>query len=310
MDDEFKKIIEIFILSLIIFLNAYLILYIVFPFSLELHIITIFTTTILLYLILIFKRQLEKFMFIFFFILIGLFVLEETLFVTDYVNYGFIVNASLFLSMPIFAFFNQNQAFRRILELLALALISRTILIAFPLGFLNFSGLMPAIYSFMIIALVIYMRLRNISNEEVRLKIGKKSITEQLAIGILVGASIGIVEYLILNLKVTINYDFLNFIAMLIFIMLLVGIGEELMFRGLLQTTMEKIMPKWQALLIVNFLFGAMHIGWLNPVEIIFAYSAGMIFGILAYYYDSLISPITAHTLGNIVLFSIAYLNV
>ena len=48
-----------------------------------------------------------------------------------------------------------------------------------------------------------------------------------------------------------------------------------------------------------------MHIGWLNPWEVVLAYGAGLIFGLFAYYFNSLIIPITAHFFGNVVLYPI-----
>jgi len=65
-------------------------------------------------------------------------------------------------------------------------------------------------------------------------------------------------------------------------------------------------MPVWQAIGISSVMFGLMHVGWLNPLEVLLAYGAGVVFGYLATMTDSLIAPIIAHGFGNFVLYLIA----
>ena len=84
------------------------------------------------------------------------------------------------------------------------------------------------------------------------------------------------------------------------------AIGEELLFRGLLQGKLEKIIGRWQAIQISSLLFGLFHIGWLNPTEVVFAYFAGVIFGYMYSKTKSLLTPVLAHGFGNIMLYTLA----
>ena len=49
-----------------------------------------------------------------------------------------------------------------------------------------------------------------------------------------------------------------------------------------------------------------MHLGWFNPLEVLFAYGAGVILAYLAYTTKSLTPAIAAHALDNFVLFLLA----
>lgn len=92
----------------------------------------------------------------------------------------------------------------------------------------------------------------------------------------------------------------------LIVLVLMVGVVEEMLFRGLLQGSLERVLPHWQAIGVASMIFGLMHVGWMNPLEVLLAYGAGVVFGCLAVSTESLIAPIAAHGIGNLVLYLIA----
>jgi len=69
---------------------------------------------------------------------------------------------------------------------------------------------------------------------------------------------------------------------------------------------MQGFMPRWQAVHLTSLIFALFHIGWLNPLEVVFAYGAGVVFGYTLIKTDSLIAPTFAHGFGNIVLYTLA----
>jgi len=85
-----------------------------------------------------------------------------------------------------------------------------------------------------------------------------------------------------------------------------VGFGEELLFRGLVQESYQKVLPAWPAILLASVQFSLMHYGWQNPLELLFSYGMGIAFGYSFWKTKSLIAPITMHSLGNIAMFIIA----
>ena len=77
------------------------------------------------------------------------------------------------------------------------------------------------------------------------------------------------------------------------------GLGEELMFRGLLQAGLARWLTVpggvWLALVAASLVFGAFH--WLNTTYAILAALAGVYFGWLLIATGSLWPPIVAHAL-------------
>jgi membrane protease YdiL (CAAX protease family) len=75
------------------------------------------------------------------------------------------------------------------------------------------------------------------------------------------------------------------------------GCGEELLFRGLVQAGLSKLIPgefaPWIALAVASVLFGVCH--WLNTTYALLAAFAGAYFGLLLLRTGSLWTPIVAH---------------
>ena len=78
------------------------------------------------------------------------------------------------------------------------------------------------------------------------------------------------------------------------------GICEEVLFRGLMQKSLEQRMTPLKAILITGTVFGIYH---LNPINLIPLIAIGIYLGIAAYYSGSLYTPIILHFLNN--LFSV-----
>lgn len=84
---------------------------------------------------------------------------------------------------------------------------------------------------------------------------------------------------------------------------LLAGLGEELLFRGLLQTGLAHLLPARFAvagsLLIASVIFGACH--YLSHTYFVLATLAGFYFGLLMIASGSIVPPIIAHALYDFV---------
>jgi uncharacterized protein len=75
------------------------------------------------------------------------------------------------------------------------------------------------------------------------------------------------------------------------------GLGEELLFRGLAQEGLSRLVGgeygDWVALAVASLLFGVCH--WLNTTYAVLALLAGLYFGLLLMLTGSLWTPIVAH---------------
>ena len=77
------------------------------------------------------------------------------------------------------------------------------------------------------------------------------------------------------------------------------GFGEEMLFRGLMQTGIAESVGGPQgvaaAVVLVSALFGVCH--WLTPTYAVLASLAGVYFGVLFLLTSNLLAPLVAHTL-------------
>lgn len=239
-------------------------------------------------------------------------MLEEILLNSVLVVYGMALAMGGLVLLPVMAvvFGLENEWLRTALETMALVFATRIVLSPFPVNFFNHSVFLPMIYTLILGSLVLYLTLRRIPAREIRISRGIHGVFFQGFVGLEVGAIVGIVEYLVLRPQpiLTGASPLKVFLYTFIVMGVMVGVAEELLFRGLLQGSLERVMPVWQAIGISSIMFGLMHVGWMNPLEVLLAYGAGVAFGCLALATDSLIAPVTAHGFGNVVLYLMAFL--
>jgi hypothetical protein len=88
------------------------------------------------------------------------------------------------------------------------------------------------------------------------------------------------------------------------FALFLLGLTEELIFRGILQRSIEKVDPFF-AIVLSALAFGAMHSVWVKPLEYVFTTYVGIILAVIYYRTRSLAIPVATHTVINFVLFQI-----
>ena len=77
------------------------------------------------------------------------------------------------------------------------------------------------------------------------------------------------------------------------------GIGEELLFRGVLQPALAAHLPTWIAVVAVGTLFGLAH--WLTAAYAVLAGIVGIYLGALFALSGNLLVPIAAHACYDLV---------
>ncbi len=303
---------------LLAFIPAYIALLSRFGYTYELHITSTITFTALgvLFVLGVFTWKSEKCeskgkTSIIFGVLTFMVLLEELLLNSTFAVYGLALSIVGLVCLPVLAvsLSGNNTWLRGAIEAVALVFVTRVVLSPFPLGFLDMPIFLPTIYTLILVTIILYLVYRGISARDLRLATGKCHISLQLCMGAAIGVVIGLIEYILLRPQPLLaGVSLVQMIAYIVIVpAIMVGVVEELLFRGLLQGSLEKVAPKWQAIGISSIMFGLMHIGWMNPLEILVAYGAGVVFGCLAIATDSLIAPITAHALGNFVLYMITF---
>ena len=80
---------------------------------------------------------------------------------------------------------------------------------------------------------------------------------------------------------------------------MLAGIGEEALFRGIIQTTLADWLNQWVALAVASALFGLGHL--VTPAYAVLAGLLGLYLGGLSMVFDNLLLAIVVHALYDFV---------
>ena len=123
-------------------------------------------------------------------------------------------------------------------------------------------------------------------------------------LGAVVGTGFAFIEYAILaNQALIPNASASELIQLSIVMIFFVALVEGLLFLVLLQPQLIDRSGVVAGILITSVIFGAMHAGYANVYELLFATAAGVILGVAFYKTRNLALIVTIHAVNNIVLF-------
>jgi membrane protease YdiL (CAAX protease family) len=171
-----------------------------------------------------------------------------------------------------------------------------------PWFFLQQQYLLPAVYACVLVISFWHIYRHNLDFGAI-LNFNRRKLLKYTLIGLAIGIPLGAIEYLILHPSPTspifkVQYLFRDIIYMLVF----VGFGEELLFRGLIQADLSKAFGwKW-GLFATSLLFAVMHMTWRSVPELFFVFAAALILGGIYLRTRSLVAPIILHAANNVIL--------
>jgi len=229
----------------------------------------------------------------------------EWVFAYQNVTYGIIL--ALFLALIIYMMLpivKMGQPFNDCAESLVLIPLYILFTSSLPWFFLSQELLLPAVYSAILALCAWHIYRKNISLRDIGFR--RDGLTRYILIGVLLGIPLGAGEYFIITPVAAFpTFEFKYLIRDLVYMVVFVGLGEELLFRGLIQRDMTNLFGwKW-GLLGASLMFMVMHLTWRSIPELGFTFVVGLLFGYLYYRTRSLTAPIIAHGVGNTVLVAI-----
>lgn len=174
-----------------------------------------------------------------------------------------------------------------------------------PWFFINQQYLLPAVYSCILGLCLWHVYQKRLSLKEIFgfswAKLPKYALT-----GLLIGIPLGTIEYFVLRPAPAFpSFEVKYLLRDAIYMFGFVGIGEELLFRGLIQSDMGSAFGwKW-GLLGASYLFAVMHLTWRSVPELGFVFLAALILGGLYHKTKSLTAPIVAHGINNVMLVAV-----
>lgn len=201
-------------------------------------------------------------------------------------------------------FRNYSLKIKNVLQSMLLLLLLRIISLAMPQFFTAALLWYPLTYGVMFIPVYLIVKNQEISLKEMGLDLRRLHI--YLPAAILIGAIMAISEYSILrpaSLIESINIPNLFLIIIVMFVF--VAAIEELIFRSILLTRLEKVLGPNYGLLMSGILFGIMHAGYGIINEILFASLFGIVLGFIFQKTRSFPFILVIHGTANVLLFGI-----
>jgi len=242
-----------------------------------------------------------------FLIAIGLAItLCEYVFAYQNVAYGIAIALGLvILIYTLLSTLHFEQRLANCAESLALIPLYILFTSSLPWFFINQQYLLPAVYSCILGLVFWHVHQKHLSLKQI-FGFSKKHLLKYSLIGLAIGIPLGIIEYLILHPAPTfpsfeVKYLFRDMAYMLLF----VGLGEELLFRGLIQQDLTGVFGWKRGLVSASLLFAVMHLTWRSLPELGFVFLAGLILGALYLKTKSLVAPIIAHGINNVMLVAV-----
>jgi membrane protease YdiL (CAAX protease family) len=193
---------------------------------------------------------------------------------------------------------------KSVFQSLFLLLLLRIVNIAMPQFFTTNLLWYSLIYGVMFIPIYSIIKNQRITPEELGMNFRRLHI--YLPAALLIGTVAALFERRILNpIPLIENIDISSFLMLTIVMFVFVGAVEELIFRSILQTRLEKALGVRYGILLSGVLFGIMHSSYGVLNEILFASIFGIILGYIFQRTRSFPFIVLIHGSANVLLFGI-----
>lgn len=160
------------------------------------------------------------------------------------------------------------------------------------------------IYGLLTIPVTIALTNQGFTRE--RLGITFKRMWLYIPLSIILGLLFGVGEYFIIETNYLIpDLSIISLLILILIMVFLVGLIEEIVFRSILQNRLEMFLGSRGGVIVTSILFGLMHSGYGNIVEIFYTFLIGFIIGYLFYKTRSLPLVVMIHGFMNVFLFGV-----
>ena len=236
--------------------------------------------------------------------ILGIAIGEIMLFL-DHIYIGLLINIiNILIITSVLIFSDYSSDDKNVLQSLILLLLMRAINLAMPPLFEN--NLLWYILTYGVLFIPIYLIIKNQQISLNELGIHSKNLRVYLPAALLIGILFSFVEFLIINPAPLIgSLAPLNIILLVAVMFIFVGGVEELIFRSILQTRLEKVIGINNSIFLGGLLFGIMHSIYGLIPEILTAILYGIIIGYIFQKTRSFPFILVIHGTANVFLFGI-----
>ncbi len=229
----------------------------------------------------------------------------EWVFVYKDVAYG--IGLALFLAIGIYLTISVTRLSQPITDSAeSLALIPLYILFtsSLPWFFINQQYLLPAVYSTVLALCLWHIYHKKLSLSDLGFK--KEKWLKYVLLGIAIGIPLGLVEYFVLRPAPAFpTFEVRYLLRDMVYMFGFVSLGEELLFRALVQRDLMKALGWKRGLILASLMFAVMHLTWRSIPELFFVFFAALVLGYVYYRTKSLVEPIVIHGTGNVILVAV-----
>jgi membrane protease YdiL (CAAX protease family) len=193
----------------------------------------------------------------------------------------------------------------QLVEALALLSVFRVVNLSFALVPTVTIYWIATVYGVMYVPLIAVIVSEKMSRYDLGIDNVRRSVV-LLPLGVVVGTGFAVIEYRILaNTPLIPNASASELIQLSIVMIFFVALVEALLFLVLLQPQLIERSNAVAGILITSVIFGAMHAGFANVYELLFATAAGIVLGGAFYKTRDLALVVTILAVNNIVLFGL-----
>ncbi len=214
------------------------------------------------------------------------------------------LHIGIITSLVLSSMFIREQEIIRVHQALMLLPILRLVNLSMPVFFDTTLYTFIFIYGPLAIPVAIVAWHQRPGLEELGITIDK--FGHYMLLSVPLGFLLGLGEYTTIRTGYLIpDLSFNNLLLLTIVMVFFVGLVEEVIFRSILQTRLEKVLGIKEALIITSILFGLMHSGYGTPYEILYTGFVGFIMGVAFLRTRSLPFIAVLHGFVNVFLFGI-----
>lgn len=141
--------------------------------------------------------------------------------------------------------------------------------------------------------------------QDIQVGINPRAFAVGLIPVILISAPLAVVEYAIIRPEGLVpELSVFWVLAITVLMVTTVGLVEELLFRGVLQSRFVDYLGRWGGIVLASVLFGAMHSVYGSELEILFVIFLGLLLGTLYEWTNSIGLVVVLHGALNVFLFA------
>jgi membrane protease YdiL (CAAX protease family) len=217
-------------------------------------------------------------------------------------RWGVVLHAVVLWALLVHFSWAKERSEGKLLLALCLAPLIRILSLGMPLGDVDLVYWFLIVGAPMIVAALLVARTVGLTRYDLGLTV--RAIPVQLLIGAM-GVGLGIAEYFILKPDALIDeLTWQQAWWPALILLVATGFGEELVFRGVMQSASTDALGK-AAILFVAIVFAALHVGYKSAPDVALVFLVALFFGWVVARTGSLLGVTLCHGIANVVLYVI-----